>query len=334
MKTALCFLLAIAGSLDLQAAPRDLHGKDLNHKDMKDEALDRADLSGANLEWANLTNATMKGANLKDADAQGARFTTADLTGADLRGINLKQATLEDAKFVKANLSGTDVYLAYGFKQDDETIKKTKRMLEDARVDLSILKERNGTITFKEADLRKAKLHGSLDGVDFRRADLRGANLGDTTDADKAKWRGAIYDTSTRWPNGFEYAEAGVVAGGESGEEANEKTSRDESPFDPVGTWMIKVEARGASEEGLLTIAKDHSYKWDYSAKAEPIEGKWKPSGEGNGASAIILLNAEAGGDWLMARESTHPDRPDSAELRKTGGKEQRWAVPVSTAKP
>ncbi len=304
---------------------------------MKDEALDRADLSGANLQWTNLANATLKGANLKDADMQGTRLSTADLTGADLRGANLKQATLQDAKFVKANLSGTDVYLAYGFKQDDEAIKKTKRMLEDARVDLSILAEHNGTITFKEANLRKAKLHGSLEGVDFRRADLRGANLADVTESDQAKWRGAIYDSATRWPNGFEYAEAGAVPSSEAPNETNESKSSNDPAFDPVGTWMIKAEAKGATEDGLLTVSSDHSYKLDYSAKAEPIEGKWKaaaPNESKGAAGAIVLRRAEAGGDWLMTRENAHPDRPDSAELKQIDGAGTRWIVPVSTAHP
>ena len=328
MKTVLFFLLFAAGSAVIQAAPRDLHGKDLNHKQMKDEALNRADLSGANLENANLTNATMKGATLRDADLESANLTMADLSEADLRGANLKQATLQDAKFVKANLEGDEVYLAYGFKQDEETIRKTQRALENAGADISILAQHNGYITFKEANLRGAKIHGSLDDVDFRRADLRGANLSDVTEPDKAKWRGSIYNSTTRWPNGFDFAQAGAVAGQEIAAGAS---ASNVAALNPVGSWMIKTEAKGAAEEGLLTISANNTFKWDYSVKAEPVTGSWKRAADKSGG--IVLSKGEGGSDWMMQTATAHPDRPDSAELKQLNGSAQRWAVPVNAPK-
>lgn len=336
VRAAMLVALLSSGISGTAGAPQDLHGKNLSHKDLKDENLDRADLAEADLQWANLTNATMKGAVLKGADLQNANLLTADLSGADLRGANLMHARLEDAKFVKANVQGTEVYLAYGAKSDEEAMKTTRRMLDDARADLRSLAERNGTITFKEADLRRAKIHGSLEGVDFRRADLRGANFGDTTNPDKAKWKGAVYDSGTRWPNGFEFAAAGAVPGSEEPLTAHVQPSA--PPFDPVGTWMIKVESKGATEEGLLTIAKDKTYKWDYSVKAQPIEGSWKTAspGESNGSasSGIILSKGEAGADWMLTPQSAHTDRPDSVELKQVSGQQMRWAVPVSATPP
>ncbi len=321
------FLFAASSAL-LDAAPRDLHGKDLSHKELKDEALDRADLSGANLQSSNLTNATMKGATLRDADLESANLTTADLSGADLRGANLKQAKLQDVKFVKANLEGDDVYLANGFKQDEETIRKQQRALENAGADISVLAQHNGYITFKEANLRGATIHGSLDDVDFRRADLRGANLSDATEPDKAKWRGAIYNSTTRWPNGFDFAQAGAVAGEETVGGASLPNG---SAFHPVGSWMIKTESNGATEEGLLTISSDNTFKWDYSVKAEPVTGHWKSAPDNSGA--IVLSKGEAAADWIMQAATAHPDRPDSAELKQLNGSGQRWAVPVTSPK-
>jgi len=308
------------------AAPQDLHGKDLSHKEMKNEALNRADLSGANLLSTDLTNATMKGAILRGADLQGANLTTADLSEADLRGANLQQAKLQDAKFVKANLEGDDVYLAYGFRQDEETIRKQQRALENAGADIAILAQHNGYLTFKEANLRGAKLHGNLDSVDFRRADLRGANFADVTDPGKAKWRGAIYDSTTRWPDGFNFAEAGAVMGLAAG-----ASLPNDVAFHAIGSWMIKTEAKGATEEGLLTVSSDKTFKWDYSVKAEPVTGTWKNAETKSGA--IVLTKGESGADWIMQTASAHPDRPDSAELRQVNGSGQRWAVPVSASK-
>ena len=319
------------------AAPQDLHGKDLRDRELENENLDRANLSDANLQGAKLTNATMKGANLKGANLERAHLATADLSGADLRGANLKQATLEDAKFIKAILSGTDVYLAYGFKADEDATKKNLRMLDDARVNSSVLAEHNGTLTFKEADLRKSKFHGSLDGVDFRRADLRGADLSDVREARKAKWKGSIYDSATRWPAAFDYAEAGAVAGPEEVADAAKEKPADVSSFDPAGVWMIKVEAGGATEDGLLTVGKDQTYKWDYAAKAEPIEGTWKraSSDEAKGSSgAIVLSKGEGGENWVMTRDVLHRERPDGAQLRQADGQQKRWIVPVSLSNP
>jgi hypothetical protein len=100
---------------------------------------------------------------------------------------------------------------------------------------------------------------------------------------------------------------------------------------------MIKVEAGGATEDGLLTIAKDQTYKWDYAAKADPIEGTWKRASteQAKGATgAIVLSKGEAGENWLMVRDTSHHDRPDSATLRQTSGRQTRWIVPVSPANP
>jgi uncharacterized protein YjbI with pentapeptide repeats len=323
---ALFFVCLVAKSF---AAPQDLHGKDLSHKEMKNEALNRADLSGANLQSTDLTNATMQGAILRGADLQGANLTTADLSEADLRGANLKQAKLQDAKFVKANLEGDDVYLANGVRRDEETIHKQQRALENAGADIAVLAQHNGYITFKEANLRGAKLHGSLDGADFRRADLRGANFADITDPGKAKWRGAIYDATTRWPDGFNFTEAGAVMGQVA--PATGANLPNDVAFHPIGSWMIKTEAKGATEEGLLTVSSDKTFKWDYSVKAEPVTGTWKSAGDKSGA--IVLTKGEGSTDWIMQPASAHPDRPDSAELKQINGSGQRWAVPVSASK-
>ncbi len=304
------------------AAPRDLHGKNWNHKELQNENLERCDLSEANLQWADLTNATLKGAKLRDADLRNARLSKADFTEADLRGAKLNKADLQDAKFVKANLEGAEVFLAYGNPFDEEGNKRARRALEDAGASISVMAEHNGDLSFKEANLRGAKLHGQLDGVDLRRADLRGANLSDTHNAGKASWRGAIYDETTRWPNSFEVAESGAVRGQPvTAESAARETSK---PKNWSGKWMIKAEKDGAAEDGILTVKKDGTYSWDYSVKAQPIEGSWKTAKDG-----IILQKGEGEHDWLVGAQLRHPDRPDSMELKASDADLRRWAVPI-----
>lgn len=302
-------------------ASRDLHGKDWSGKDLQNENLAGADLSDANLRSANLVNATLRNADLRRADLRGARLKTADLTGADLRGARLGGNDVESAKFVKANLEGGDVFLAYGTPADPERNKRAQRTAEDANVPNSALIEHNGDLTFKEANLRGAKVHGSMDGVDFRRADLRGADLSDAKDANKAELRGAIYDGATRWPSGFDVAESHAVKGEDLGNQSSATAAQTRTSW--TGKWLIKAAPDSASEEGILTIRPDGTYTWDYSAKNEPAAGRWKQAGQG-----ISLARGEGGHDWQVTPKA-HGDRADAVELRATGANLQRWAVPV-----
>jgi uncharacterized protein YjbI with pentapeptide repeats len=321
LRVVLCSL--VLSLCTAAAAPRDLHGKDWSSKDLQNENLDRADLSDANLHSANLTNATLKGANLRQTDLRGARLKAADLNGADLRGALLGRADLDSAKFVKANLEGSEVFLAYGNTIDPDRNKRAQRLADEAGLASSGLTEHNGDLTFKEANLRNARLHGSMEGVDFRRADLRGADLSDTKDAAKAELRGAIYDGKTRWPAGFDLGEARVVRGDDApAPGADAKTAA--APISWTGKWLIKAETSGLKEDGVLTIKKEGTYTWDYSMKADPIAGTWKQN-----ASGIVITRGEAGHDWI-ATEQPHDGRSDSIQLRASDAATlQRWAVPL-----
>lgn len=329
VRTIVTWLAAVALATPGLAlgASKDYKGKDLSGKELTNENFDRADLSDANLQSANLKNATLKGANLKRADLSSARLDTADFTEADLRGATLKKASLDSTKFVKANLEGGEIFFAYGNPFDEEGSKKARRVLEDAGVrteDVSaIMSERNGDLTLKQANLKNAKLHGQLDGIDFRRADLRGADLHNTKNPEKANFRGAIYDSATRWPPKFEHEKSGAVKESDAVASATTKPGAG-GAMTWTGKWMIKPEKNGATEDGILTINKDGTYTWDYSVKANPVEGKWKEGGDG-----IILRKGESGYDWVVSKAQEHPERPDSIELKAADAQLRRWAVPI-----
>ena len=96
----------------------------------------------------------------------------ADLTGANLTGANLTRADLSVAYLTGANLTGANL----------------------ARANLT-------GANLARANLARANLAGAdLCGAYLTRANLAGANLG-----------GANADRFTRWPDGFDPAERGVV---------------------------------------------------------------------------------------------------------------------------
>ena len=125
----------------------------------------RIDLRRANLEWAYI-NAKV---NLSHANLDEARMTGAELSGVDLSEATLSHASLEHALLIGVNLSGAH--------------------LANANLWETGLKGAN----LSGADLRYANLMGAdIVGADFRGANLDGVDL-----------TGAIYDDSTKFPDGF-----------------------------------------------------------------------------------------------------------------------------------
>ena len=139
---------------------------------------------------AELAGLPLHGAVLRGLDLEQVDLENRDLCGADLR----------DARLLGANLSGADLRGAN---------------LEGAHLDGADL---------SGADLRHARLATATIGItNFRAADLRGAdfvgrgtrrvlwNIG----MGAADFRGACYDSSTRWPAGFDHPGRGCLRGPE-----------------------------------------------------------------------------------------------------------------------
>lgn len=161
----------------------DLHGRDLTGfylagKDFSSADLHGAHLDGGVLRYSTLADADLHGAHLGHADMHFVHATGANLQSADLRNADLSEGTLRNANLVGADLRGAN--------------------LQGAKLG--------------RADLREAKLRGAiLAGADLDEslldADLRGAVLSihyrDATLANTAL-RHAQYDSTTRWPRGFD----------------------------------------------------------------------------------------------------------------------------------
>lgn len=169
-----------------QTAGKDFHDQNLTEKIFNQGALNGADFSDAILKNAKFDGASLKKANFKGADLTGTWLTGADLTGANLSQIKGAPLCIQ-SHFDKANLEEIDL--------------------------------QPNRCTFKGTDLRRAKISGYIWECDFSGADLRGANLRAMTQPtghSENRWKGALYDDDTAWPDGFDPVAAGAVLSKES----------------------------------------------------------------------------------------------------------------------
>ncbi len=230
-----------------KAVPLDLSGQqlikaDLSRLEMPGSNLSQAtlqecyllysDLSGANLTNTNLSGANLTGVNLSDAtlrwaDLSLALLYRANLTSADLRGAVLRSATLDQAKLNGATLNDADITQADLHEAD-----LSDAVLTDARMNQTDANEANFQgadlrgVDFERARLFRADLSNTIASyASFEQADLRGAILADADmqgadlrgadlrDADlfQADLRGASYNAQTRWSDGLDLVNMGLI---------------------------------------------------------------------------------------------------------------------------
>lgn len=144
-----------------------------------DANLSSANMTGANMATANLTGADLDDANLRDARLSEANLTDATLSNANLEGATLWNANLTGAYLERANLIGAELFSANLTRVDLIDAQLHSANLNDAQLDNAIL------------------VGADLTGADLTGADLTGANL------DGTNLTGVVYDSQTRWPDGF-----------------------------------------------------------------------------------------------------------------------------------
>ncbi len=260
-------------SLIAQGDPLDLHGLsmrqtslaelDLSHADLSHADLSHSNLTRANLREANLAEASLEGAALvearlsganlrgagmsntilRDANLRGANLRDADLRGADLRGADLREATLADADLSDvdlqradlrgADLSGAQLELATLSAAILQRANLISASLQEARLDQADLRDaRLSRASLERAVLAGANLQGAvLTGADLCGADLQGATLF------QCDLRGTRYDRVTRWPEGFEPYEAGMIFGSASHTETMLTSIWPGRPYPLGATW-------------------------------------------------------------------------------------------------
>jgi hypothetical protein len=119
---------------------------------------------------------------LSRVDLRSANLDSAKLIGAQMRHSNLARSWMVAATFDRSDLCYTD------FRQT-----------------------RAIRTRFVDSVLRGASFHGAdVAEADFRRADLRAADMR-SRNLDRADLVGALVDSRTSWPDGFDVRAAGVV---------------------------------------------------------------------------------------------------------------------------
>lgn len=178
--TSLATFLCLLGLADISLAEgKDYHDQDLKNKDFSNGSLNGADFTDAVLDHAVFINASLKKAIFKGANLNFTSFYKADLSGADLRGVT------GSPRFSTTNLTGANLE---GLTLHPDT-----------------------DCVFRGANLKKCKITVGFSNCDFSNADLRGANLRASPFPASTRFKGAIYDDDTAWPDGFDPKAAGAV---------------------------------------------------------------------------------------------------------------------------
>jgi len=99
--------------------------------------------------------------------------------------------------------------------------------------------------------------------------------------------------------------------------------------FDDNGKFIRTFGERLFTRSHGLRIDRDGSL-WTTDVGAHVVM-KMNPQGQ---VLLTLGTKGEAGENWLMLRDVSHPDRLDGAQLRPNKGAEKRWLVPVSLDNP
>ncbi len=169
------------GSTSAKPKGKDFHDQDLKGKDFSGASLDGADFSEATFDHTNLTNASARKADFKGANFVWLTAPNANFSGADFRETTFV-GYFEGADFSDANFEGVVMKNAglFGAK-------------------------------FRGANLQRTKGWSVSREADFSRADVRGANFRGVAASAMPRFRGAIYDEETAWPEGFDPKAAGAI---------------------------------------------------------------------------------------------------------------------------
>lgn len=283
-------LLVISTLIQAEAgSPAIFTRQDLQGKSFKDGNLNKADFSEATLTGVNFSNATLKGANFTGANMENAYLAGANLEDADFTKAKLRGVTWTNVHAWRAKLVGCEIDLAGAILLD------LSKLSFQLREDVIALQARDcGSLSFHNADLRRCTILGSAENVDFRGADLRGANFSHATNLDTARFGDAKYDAGTTWNIDPVKMRAVLVPGNESD---NPDAPQAPSTHPLVGKWLILKGEKGVTESGSLNLHADRTFDWSYSASAPNVSGKWRESGD-----SILLLAGEKGENWTIKR--------------------------------
>ncbi len=199
----------------------DFEGQDLSDRDFSKQNLDDANFADAVLKNAKFERASLKNCNFQGAVLHGTNLANADLTGSDFRQASFYFPSIYGANFNRADLSGVDLK---GLNTPE--------------------------MNFREAKLRGTKGFNQINGSDYYKADLRGADLSTAVLLERTNFRKAMVDQFTRWPKGFDVENLGL-------EVVETKPEEEDSPKTKSTASNAEREAefkkRDQNEDGVLS---------------------------------------------------------------------------------
>ena len=154
-------------------------------------ALVKADFCNSNFAGAEFKDVDLSQAIFRRADLSLSKITSSNLSHADLREVNLENANIKEANLQDANLDRANLHQASLIDNNLQGVNLEQALLKGANLAYTNLQKANLTL----ANLTLANLAG---------ADLSFANLHRTILKD------AIYNETTRFPDGFDPNLAGM----------------------------------------------------------------------------------------------------------------------------
>jgi uncharacterized protein YjbI with pentapeptide repeats len=224
--------LELTLSLQQSLVGIDLHDRDLRHLYLPDKDLREADLDSAHLQSTRLAGSSLAGAYLERADLdqavlsntrlssthlQKAQGQHANFTGARGSEVKLSYAHLNEADFDHAILP--HAYMAH-VALDEAELEHAD--FYDSQAEHALLERAHlAYAQFVGADFSFAHFNGAeLTDVNFSGATLYSTSFLGAKGISSACFQGAQYNTSTRWPAGFDPLAAGAILEGSSGAQA------------------------------------------------------------------------------------------------------------------
>jgi uncharacterized protein YjbI with pentapeptide repeats len=233
-------------------------------RDLKQAALDDADLSGADLRCADLTGASLYRARLVGADVTGSKLIGAKLDGADLTSIKADGSDFSSASLLQVDMSSGTFRRAV--LQQATMVGSRAKSTDFSNADLTSIDARFLQMQFgladgaswKFADLRGASWTGTrarcadLSKADFRGAEMQAVDLfgsatsealGVDIDATKRK----IADTTFARRSWIGFAYESIADGTVQGSVRLERLARNDTPdwpfsvISPAKLWSIDI---------------------------------------------------------------------------------------------
>lgn len=184
----------------------------------------------------NFSGTQLQQANFIDVNLTGAQFQDANLTGATFGGTQLQ---LEATNFQRATLTGASLSGGLGGANFSQANLQEVTFSPDANL---------AGANLQGVNLQRAKLNGAhLTGADLRGADLRTVNLAGI------RLDGALYTATTRFPDGFDPTQAGLLNIGAQSDLANANLHG----YNLAGADLGEANLRGADLSGADLTGAD-----------------------------------------------------------------------------